>query len=101
MSVPRILLVSNGYGEIAIAETIAHAIVHRAPSAVLSHMRLVGTAPQGAWPTPVGPEAEMPSGGLVTYWNFRNIWRDVRAGLLGAVLRQFAFLRSTGRGEDA
>lgn len=101
MSAPRILLVSNGYGEIAIAETIARAIVRRAPSAVLSHMRLVGTAPQGAWPTPVGPEAEMPSGGLVTYWNFRNIWRDVRAGLLGSVLRQFAFLRSIGRGEDA
>jgi tetraacyldisaccharide 4'-kinase len=92
VNAPRILLVSNGFGEVAILECIARAIAHAAPSAALAHLRLVGRAGPDAWPPPVGPQAEMPSGGLVTYWNFRNIWRDVRAGLLGMTFRQWAFL---------
>ena len=89
---PRILLVSNGYGEMAILTTIAKAIAARAPSAVLAHMSLVGRLAADAWPTPVGPQASMPSGGLVTYWNVRNIVRDIGAGLIGLSISQFVFL---------
>jgi len=92
VSAPRILLVSNGFGEMSILDCIARAIAAREPSAVLAHMPLVGHLPPDAWPHPVGPQAEMPSGGLVTYWNLRNIVRDVRAGLIGLTLRQLAFL---------
>lgn len=92
MSAPRILLVSNGFGEMSILESIARAIAAKEPSARLAHMPLVGHLPPDSWPSPVGPQAEMPSGGLVTYWNVRNIVRDVRAGLIGLTLRQLAFL---------
>lgn len=97
----RILLVSNGYGEMAILQTIAKAIAARDPSAALAQMPLVGTLDATAWPPAVGPQRSMPSGGLVTYWNFRNIVRDVSAGLLGLSLRQFAFLRGQRAAYDA
>lgn len=42
----------------------------------------------------VGPRRAMPSGGLIAMANVRNIWRDVRAGLLGLTVAQLRFLRS-------
>jgi tetraacyldisaccharide 4'-kinase len=101
MSAPRILLVSNGFGESAILQCIARAIARKDPQAVLAHMPLVGRIPAGSWPEPVGPQAEMPSGGLVTYWNFKNIVRDLRAGLAATTLRQFSFLSHQRRSYDA
>jgi len=97
----RILLVSNGFGEMAILETIAKAIAAREPSATLAHMPLVGRPGPSAWPPPVGPQASMPSGGLVTYWNLPNIVRDVGAGLIGLSLAQFGFLSRQRRSYDA
>ena len=98
---PNILLVSNGYGEAAIAGYLADAIAARAPNATIEHFPLVGefgrinsTATTATTATRVvGPQAQMPSGGLIAYWNLRNLARDVRAGLLSLTLRQFAFLR--------
>ncbi|HZW73515.1 MAG TPA: lipid-A-disaccharide synthase-related protein [Caldimonas sp.] len=97
----RILLVSNGFGEMAILQTIAKAIAARDPSATLAHMPLVGRLGGSAWPPQVGPQAAMPSGGLVTYWNVPNIVRDLGAGLVGLSLSQFAFLRRQRRAYDA
>ena len=97
----RILLVSNGFGEMAILMTIARAIAVQDPAAVLAQMPLVGALDSQAWPPAVGPQATMPSGGLVTYWNFRNIARDVGAGLLGLTLSQLAFLSRQRRAYDA
>ena len=97
----RILLVSNGFGEMAILETIATAIAARDPGAILAHLPLVGKLGTDAWPAAVGPQAAMPSGGLVTYWNVRNIARDVGAGLVGLSLAQFAFLAKQRRSYDA
>jgi len=88
----RILLVSNGFGEMSILDSIARAIARKEPAARLTHMPLVGRLPAEAWPAPVGPQADMPSGGLVTYWNLRNIVKDVGAGLIGLTIRQLAFL---------
>jgi len=87
-----ILLVSNGHGEAAIAGYIATAIDVKAPGTLVEHLPLVGKATDGAWPPAVGPQTEMPSGGLVTYGNARNMLSDIRAGLLGLSVRQFSFL---------
>lgn len=90
---PDILLVSNGYGEMAIVGYIARAICAQAGAARIEHFPLVGRAPTGAWPEGVGPQAEMPSGGLIAYWNMRNLAADIGAGLGLLTLRQFRFLR--------
>jgi uncharacterized protein (TIGR03492 family) len=91
-------LVSNGYGEAAIAGYLAGAIAARAPDATIEHFPMVGAFDDGrvnstaTMPRVVGPRAQMPSGGLIAYWNLRNLARDVRAGLLSLTMRQFAFL---------
>jgi uncharacterized protein (TIGR03492 family) len=87
-----ILLVSNGYGEAAIAGYVARAIHEIAPDAAVEHFPMVGRMDSTAQLPSIGPQASMPSGGLVAYWNVRNWARDVRAGLLGLTVRQFAFL---------
>lgn len=89
-----LLLVSNGHGESAIAGYIAREVARLAPQAVVEHFRLVGRDPADAWPPPVGPQRDMPSGGLVTYGDARNVIADLRAGLIGLSLRQFGFLGS-------
>jgi tetraacyldisaccharide 4'-kinase len=95
---PDILLVSNGFGEAAIATYLARAIRARSPDARIEHLPLVGLAQPGQWPPTVGPQQQMPSGGLVAYWNLRNLSRDLGAGLGGLTLRQYRFLREqTGR----
>ncbi len=93
MTAPQILFVSNGYGEMAIAGYVARAIATLQPDACIEHLPLVGDPPASQWPPSVGPRASMPSGGLVAFWNFRNIARDFRAGLASLSIRQFAFLR--------
>jgi uncharacterized protein (TIGR03492 family) len=89
----NVLLVSNGYGEAAIAGYLARAITSLDPAASIEHFPLVGRFPNspGALRS-VGPQVEMPSGGLVAYWNMRNWARDAGAGLFASTLRQFSFL---------
>ncbi|HME82411.1 MAG TPA: lipid-A-disaccharide synthase-related protein [Candidatus Eremiobacteraceae bacterium] len=100
MSAPNVLLVSNGYGEMAIAGYLASAIAARAPEAIIEHFPMVGGAAaadaDAAPARVVGPAARMPSGGLIAYWNVRNLVRDVGAGLLSLTARQFSFLRRQG-----
>ncbi|HLN47195.1 MAG TPA: lipid-A-disaccharide synthase-related protein [Magnetospirillaceae bacterium] len=103
---PNILLVSNGYGEAAIAGYLAAAIAARAPDAIVEHFPMVGgpdaagAAADATQTRVVGPAARMPSGGLIAYWNIRNLMRDIGAGLLSLTARQFAFLRRQ-RARDA
>ncbi|HLJ83180.1 MAG TPA: lipid-A-disaccharide synthase-related protein [Candidatus Eremiobacteraceae bacterium] len=99
MTAPRILFVSNGHGEMAIAGYIARAVAAARPNAVVEHLPLVGEPAQDSWPPAVGPRAAMPSGGLIAFWNLKNIVRDLRAGLGSLSVRQFAFLRR--RRDDA
>ena len=87
-----ILLVSNGFGEAAISTYIARAIRARAPASRIEHFPLVGNGQPANWPPTIGPQAAMPSGGLVTYWNVRNLIRDLRAGLAGLTLQQYRYL---------
>jgi uncharacterized protein (TIGR03492 family) len=67
-------------------------VAEKSASARIEHLALVGRLPQDAWPPPAGPQQAMPSGGLVSHGNVRNVLRDVRAGLLRLALRQFAYL---------
>ncbi len=96
---PRILFVSNGHGEISIAERIARDLRALMPDAQLDHLALVGTAP-GAVLRSVGPQRAMPSGGLVAMGNVRALARDVRAGFVRLLLAQLAFLRREARRYD-
>jgi uncharacterized protein (TIGR03492 family) len=89
-----VLLVSNGYGEAAIAGYIARALAAKAADAKIEHVALVGRGTRDAWPPRVGPVAELPSGGLVANWHVRNLVRDIGAGLLGLLVRQYRFLRA-------
>jgi uncharacterized protein (TIGR03492 family) len=98
--VARVLFVSNGHGEASIAERIGRDLRALLPEAQLDHLALVGTASAGSL-RPVGTQRTMPSGGLVAMGNVRALARDVRAGFLGLLFAQLAFLRREGRRYDA
>ena len=87
-----VLFVSNGNGEIAIADRIAQELRDIAPALHLDHLALVG-ASRSTYLHDVGPQRAMPSGGLIAMGNVGNIARDVRAGLLGLSLAQRRFLK--------
>ncbi len=93
----RVLFVTNGHGEAAIADRIAAEVELLAADAQIDHLALVGNTPSRLL-RDVGPRASMPSGGLIAMVNLRNIARDLRAGLLGLTLAQRRFLR---RSRDA
>jgi uncharacterized protein (TIGR03492 family) len=91
--VKRVLFVSNGHGEAAIADRIAAELRAVMPDATLDHLALVGE-PTSDSMREVGPRRTMPSGGLIAMGNVRNLLRDLRAGLLPLVAAQRNFLRS-------
>lgn len=89
----RVLFVTNGHGEIAIADRIARELHDVAPDLEIEHLALVGEIP-ARHAVDVGPRRRMPSGGLVAMGNLPNILRDVRAGLVRLTLEQRRFLRA-------
>ncbi|HEV3154761.1 MAG TPA: hypothetical protein VGZ02_13225 [Candidatus Baltobacteraceae bacterium] len=88
----RVLFVTNGHGEVAIAAALAQRLVETAAVAC-DHLALVGNFEHPSVMRDVGPRRRMPSGGLLAMGNVRNIVRDVRAGLLLHTLGQVRFLR--------
>jgi uncharacterized protein (TIGR03492 family) len=100
--VVRILFVSNGHGEAAIAERIAQEIRLLERDAILEHFPLVGTGTGHGVLTDVGPRRLLPSGGLVAMGNVGAFARDLRAGFPALFAAQVAFLRSArGRYDTA
>ena len=89
----RVLFVTNGHGEIAIADRIAQDLRVLRPAAALDHFPLVGES-RSAIMNEVGPRRAMPSGGLLAMGNLRNIVRDVGSGLLALTYAQRRFLKS-------
>ena len=87
----RVLFVSNGHGEEAIASRIASELPRE--SYACDHLALVGEFGHPSVMADVGPRRTMPSGGLIAMGNVRNIARDVRGGLIGLTFAQLAFLR--------
>jgi len=99
--VRRILFVSNGHGESAIAERIACEVLALATSPVgLDQLALVGDPPAARALTTVGPRRAMPSGGLVAMGNVRAFAGDLRAGFLSLLRAQVGFLRREGSRYD-
>jgi uncharacterized protein (TIGR03492 family) len=94
--VSRVLLVSNGHGEVAIADRIATELRALVPRADVEHLGLVGDISTRA-ARDVGPRRRMPSGGLIAMGNAANLLRDLRSGLLRLTLEQWRFL-SDARG---
>lgn len=90
----RILFIANGHGETAIAARIGRETfaLARAPIAC-DLFPIVGLGAGAAPCALVGPRRAMPSGGLVAMGNVRAFASDLRAGFLGLVGEQFAFLR--------
>lgn len=96
----RLLFVTNGHGEIAVAARLAREVQSRRPVAC-DHLALVGDFAYPSTLREVGPRRRMPSGGVIAMGNVRNILRDVRAGLLSHTLAQLRFLRETRGAYDA
>ena len=89
----RVLFVSNGHGEAAIAQRLALEVRRTVPEAEFDHVALVGS-PRSEIMDDVGPRRSMPSGGLIAMGNARNLARDLRAGLVRLTWAQARFLRN-------
>ncbi len=96
----RVLFVTNGHGEAAIAQRIGAELRTRRPDARLDHLALVGDR-FGTELRDVGPRRALPSGGLIAMGNARNLASDLRAGLLGLTWAQAKFLRKARGAYDA
>jgi len=81
MAAKRVLFVTNGHGEVAIAARIA-ADVHRLGDVATEHVALVGAEFAEGGLVRVGPRRIMPSGGLVAMGNLGAFARDVFAGFV-------------------
>ena len=96
----RLLLVSNGHGEDAIAVTLARRLAER--GFALAAVPLVGRgdAYAAAGLTVLGPRDEQPSGGLLLQ-DLRLLWGDLRAGWLRSARARLAALGRSARHADA
>jgi len=95
----RLLFVTNGHGEAAIADRIALEVRALRGDAVLDHLALVGDRTVEVM-RDVGPRRAMPSGGLIAMGDARHLVGDLRAGLLALTRRQVKFLRDARRHYD-
>lgn len=96
----RVLFVSNGHGEIAIAARLALELQAQRPM-LCDHLALVGDFRYPSTMREVGPRRALPSGGVIAMGNLPNIVRDLRAGLLAHTLAQLRFLRGVRGTYDA
>lgn len=90
-----LLFLSNGHGEDVIATRIAAALREMAPSVGLQAYPLVGygDAYRAEGFQVVGVQQAMPTGGFILK-GAGNLWKDLRAGLIGLTRRQIADLRA-------
>lgn len=96
----RVLFVSNGHGEIAIAARIALELQAQRPM-LCDHLALVGDFDYPSTMREVGPRRALPSGGVIAMGNARNIARDVSAGLIAHTIAQLRFVRTARGSYDA
>lgn len=90
----KLLCLSNGHGEDAIAVRLLKALRYQNPRLKLAALPLVGEghAYQRAEFPIVGPVKSMPSGGFL-YMDGRQLWRDIRGGLVGLTWAQWRLVR--------
>lgn len=91
----RLLCLSNGHGEDAIASKILQQLQSHPQAPKLAALPLVGEG--GAYRTlgiPLAGQTQtMPSGGFI-YMDGRQLWRDLRGGLLQLLWQQWRSIRS-------
>ncbi|MGI0488392.1 hypothetical protein ACN4EK_23350, partial [Pantanalinema rosaneae CENA516] len=94
----RLLCLSNGHGEDAIAVRILTALRHSHPAIDLTALPIVGEGHaygQAGIPL-IGSVKTMPSGGFI-YMDGRQLARDLRGGLLSLTWTQIQAVRSWAR----
>ncbi len=91
----KILSLSNGHGEDAIAIQILQQLQHHPLAPELAALPLVGSgvAYDRAKIPIIGPVKQMPSGGFI-YMDSSQVLRDLRGGLLGLTLSQYKTIRN-------
>lgn len=94
----RLLCLSNGHGEDAIALRILQALQRQPHPPELAALPLVGAghAFERSGIPIVGPVKQMPSGGFV-YQDGRQLMRDLKGGLLQLTLAQLKTVRAWGK----
>jgi uncharacterized protein (TIGR03492 family) len=94
----KLLILSNGHGEDAIAARIAEKLQLTPNPPELAILPLVGEghAYRGLNIPLIGRVKKMPSGGFV-YMDSRELWRDLQGGLLQLTLAQFQSIRQWGK----
>ena len=94
----KLLILSNGHGEDAIAARIAEKLQLTPNPPELAILPLVGEghAYRGLNIPLIGRVKKMPSGGFV-YMDSRELWRDLQGGLLQLTLAQFQSIRQWGQ----
>ena len=90
----RLLCISNGHGEDAIAVRILQALRELDDSVELSALAMVGTgdAYHNARIPLLGPAQKMPSGGFI-YMDKKRLVQDVQSGLLSLTFKQIQSAR--------
>ena len=90
----KLLILSNGHGEDAIAARIAEKLQLIPHSSELAILPLVGEghAYRGLNIPLIGRVKKMPSGGFV-YMDSRELWRDLQGGLLQLTFAQFQSIK--------
>lgn len=91
----KLLCLSNGHGEDVIAVQIIKALGQQTNQIEVVAMPIVGEgiAYQRSRIPIIAPVKKMPSGGFV-YMDARELWRDVRGGLVGLTIAQLKAVRS-------
>ncbi|MDR1049234.1 MAG: tetraacyldisaccharide 4'-kinase [Synergistaceae bacterium] len=95
---PRIVVASNGYGEDSVGVLLAEKARVAFPEAEVLAFPLVGRGePYKKQGIPViSTPSVTPSGGVLKY-HWRDLWRDLRAGLLGHIRAQQGDWRGVAR----
>lgn len=92
---PGVLFISNGHGEDLMAAQLASALQEKIPGLRIMALPLVGAGEaylrRGI--RLAGPTQTLPSGGFLRN-SLKNLWMDLRAGLLSLTFRQIAALKA-------
>ncbi len=94
------LIVSNGYGEDQVGSNLAKALQTQSPDSKCVPFPLVGEGLdyRKAGLTPAGIAKAMPSGGFIR--SFKDLLRDLNAGLLSHVYSQYSHIRGMAKTTD-